>query len=46
MDAFDDLQVEELQFFDFVENEGFLDEEEEKDSKKFFNDYLNSNTDY
>ena len=44
MDAFDDLQVEELQFFDFVENEECLFDED-KDSKSF-DKYLNSNYDY
>jgi hypothetical protein len=43
MDAFDDLQVEEIQFFDFIENDDLFDEEEVE--KKFFETYLNSNTD-
>jgi hypothetical protein len=46
MDYFDDAQVEEFSSFDFVEgmNEGLFDEEENSD--KSFNTYLNSNYDY
>ena len=46
MDDFDDLSVEEFSTFDFVEkmNEGLFEEEE--DTKKTFNAYLNSNIDY
>jgi len=46
MDDFDDLSVEEFSTFDFVEemNEGLFDEEE--DTKKTFDTYLNSNIDY
>jgi hypothetical protein len=46
MDDYDDLQVEEVCNFDFVEemNEGLFEEEE--DNKKSFDTYLNSNTDY
>jgi hypothetical protein len=46
MDPFDDLSIEEFSTFDFVDemNEGLFDEEE--DNKKFFNNYINSNTDY
>jgi len=46
MDWFDDIQVEELSHFDFVEemNECFLDEDE--NDKDFFKNYLNSNCDY
>ncbi len=44
MDHFDDIQIEEFCFFDFVEemNEGLFDDD--KDDKTF-NSFLNSNTD-
>ena len=42
MDDFDDLSVEEFSTFDFVQ-ELF---EEEEDTKKSFDTYLNSNIDY
>jgi hypothetical protein len=46
MDNFDDLSIEEFSTFDFVTemNEGLFDEEE--DTKKTFNAYLNSKIDY
>ena len=43
MDPFDDIQVEELENYDFSYDDLF---EEKKDNKKSFDDYLNSNTDY
>ena len=45
MDDYDDLQVEEVSYFDFVEemNENLFDDD--KDDKTF-NSFLNSNTDY
>jgi hypothetical protein len=44
MDHFDDIQVEELENYDFCcEDELF---EEEEDNKKTFDNYLNSKTDY
>ena len=45
MDHFDDIQIEEFCFFDFVEemNECLFDEDEDN---KTFNSFLNSNTDY
>lgn len=45
MDCFDDIQVEDLSHFDFVEemNEGLFDEE---DDDKSFEQFLNSNYDY
>jgi hypothetical protein len=45
MDHYDDLQVEEFSFFDFVEemNECLFDEDKEED--KTFNSFLNSNND-
>ena len=50
MDDYDDLQVEEVSYFDFVEemNENLADDDEVKDTKKSFNfdSYLNSNIDY
>ena len=50
MDDYDDLQVEEVSYFDFVEemNENLFDDDEIKDKKKSFNfdSYLNSNIDY
>jgi hypothetical protein len=50
MDDYDDLQVEEVSYFDFVEemNENLADDDEVKDKKKSFNfdSYLNSNIDY
>ena len=50
MDDYDDLQVEEVSYFDFVEemNENLADDDEIKDKKKSFNfdSYLNSNIDY
>lgn len=44
MDCFDDIQTEEMTFFDFVEemNEGLSDDEDEKS----FNDFLKSNLDF
>ena len=44
MDDYDDLQVEEVCNFDFVEemNQGLFDEDEED---KTFNSFLNSNND-
>jgi hypothetical protein len=44
MNDYDDLQVEEFSFFDFVEemNECLFDEDEED---KTFNSFLNSNND-
>ena len=44
MDHYDDIQVEEFSFFDFVEemNQGLFDEDEED---KTFNSFLNSNND-
>jgi len=46
MDDFDDLSIEEFSHFDFVTemNEGLFEEEE--DTKKSFDTYLNSKTDY
>jgi hypothetical protein len=41
MDWFDDIQIEEVENFDFIE-----DDEIEKNNDKSFNDYLNSNYDY
>ena len=50
MDDYDDLQVEEVSYFDFVEemNKNLADDDEIKDKKKSFNfdSYLNSNIDY
>ena len=45
MDHFDDIQIEELSSFDFVEemNEGLYDEDQDD---KTFNAYLNSNWDF
>jgi len=45
MDWFDDIQVEELQSFDFIEDEEVLNEIINDDSFNV-NDYLNSNIDY
>jgi hypothetical protein len=44
MDDYDDLQVEEVCNFDFVEemNQGLFDEDEDD---KTFNSFLNSNND-
>ena len=44
MDDYDDLQVEEVSYFDFLEemHEGLFDDD--KDDKTF-NSFLNSNTD-
>ena len=44
MDCFDDIQVEELENFDFIEKD-LLDIIEEEDNFNM-NDYLNSNIDY
>jgi hypothetical protein len=41
MDWFDDIQIQEVENFDFIE-----DDEIEKNDDKSFNDYLNSNYDY
>jgi hypothetical protein len=50
MDDYDDIQIEEFSYFDFVEemNENLFDDDEVKDTKKSFNfdSYLNSNIDY
>ena len=45
MDDYDDLQVEEVSYFDFVEemNENLFDDDDKED--KTFNSFLNSNTD-
>jgi hypothetical protein len=45
MDDYDDLQVEEVSYFDFVEemNENLFDDDKED---KTFNSFLNSTTDY
>jgi hypothetical protein len=45
MDSFDDSQIEEFSFFDFVEemNEDLFDDEEDN---KSFNKLLNSNFDF
>jgi hypothetical protein len=43
MDHFDDIQVEELENYDFSCDDLF---EEEEDNKKTFDTYLNSNIDY
>ena len=45
MDWYDDIQVEELQSFDFIEDEEVLNEIINDDSFNV-NDYLNSNIDY
>ena len=42
MDWFEDIQVEELQNFDFIEEDEFFDDKEDKT----FQNYLNSNYDY
>ena len=44
MDHYDDIQVEEFSFFDFVEemNQGLFDEDEDD---KTFNSFINSNND-
>lgn len=42
MDWFDDIQVEELQNFDFIEEDELCDTSEDKT----FQAYLNSNYDY
>ncbi len=44
MDCFDDIQVEELENFDFVERDLIEIIEEQDDFN--MNDYLNSNYDY
>jgi hypothetical protein len=50
MDHYDDIQVEEFSYFDFVEemSEDLADDDEVKDKKKSFDfdSYLNSNIDY
>jgi len=45
MDTFDDLSIEEISYFDFVEemSEDLFEEEEDQ---KSFNTYFNSKTDY
>ena len=43
MDHFDDVQVEELENFDFCSEDDLFDDD--KDDKTF-NSFLNSNTDY
>jgi hypothetical protein len=47
MDHYDDIQIEEFSYFDFVEemNESLLDNEE-NDEKFSLENYLNSNYDY
>jgi hypothetical protein len=45
MDDYDDLQVEEVCNFDFVEEMGECLFDDDKDDKTF-NSFLNSNTDY
>ncbi len=44
MDCFDDLQIEELENFDFVEED--LVDLIDDDTKFDFKEYLNSNYDY
>jgi hypothetical protein len=44
MDCFDDIQVEELENFDFVERD--FSELIEEDNEFNMKDYLNSNYDY
>ena len=44
MDCFDDLQIEELENFDFVEKD--LIELIDEDNKFNINDYINGNYDY
>jgi hypothetical protein len=44
MDCFDDIQIEELQNFDFVEKD--LIDIIEEDNNFNINDYINSNYDY
>ena len=50
MDDYDDIQIEEFSYFDFVEemSENLADDDEEKAKKKSFDfdSYLNSNIDY
>ena len=48
MDHFDDIQVEELENYDFCCEDDLFDDDEVKDTKKSFNfdSYLNSNIDY
>jgi hypothetical protein len=43
MDCFDDIQIEEFSYFDFVEE---MNESIEQDEKFDVNDYINSNYDY
>lgn len=45
MDHFDDIQIEELENFDFAESY-FDDLFEQVDDDKTFANFLNSNTDY
>lgn len=45
MDWYDDVQVEELQNFDFIEDDEVLNEIINDDTFNM-NDYLNSNIDY